>query len=274
MISIGLMASDWPGFRVGLAARTRVWDMCTMRRPWLSADGGAMTDAKTFAPSTTLTPPLSRVTQLAVALSLILGAALVAIPQYFEYLRAGDLEREEQIAWGLTHQSFYRAEWAAGMVGSFLLLLGFLGLWQLTRWHTPKLTLIGAVVLTWGMAGQIFSDVATYTAQVVAADVFGASGAERLIADGYLKDPGMIAVVLVPVIAGMFFGVLMLAAACWRSGLPKAPVVALALWPLWDFFGPGPVGPFSGELLLLFAGVWLGVAVNRLSRQRWVKNID
>ena len=118
------------------------------------------------------------------------------------------------------------------------------------------------------MTGQIFSDVATYTAQVVTADVFGASDAERLIAEGYLKDPGMIAVVLVPVIAGMFFGVLMLASACWRSALPKAPVVALALWPLWDFFGPGPVGPFSGELLLLVAGVWLGVAVARLPRQR------
>jgi hypothetical protein len=248
--------------------------MCTMRRAYLSADGGAMTDAKTFAPSTPLTtPPLSRVTQLAVALSLILGSALVAVPQYLEYLSADDLERKQQIAWGLSHQGFYRAEWAAGMVGSFLLLLGFLGLWQLTRWHTPKLTAVGAIVLTWGMTGQIFSDVGTYTGQVVAADVFGASGAERLIADGYLKDPGMIVVVLVPVIAGMFFGVLMLASACWRSALPKAPVVALALWPLWDFFGPGPVGPFSGDLLLLFSGVWLGVAVARLSRQGWLGEI-
>jgi hypothetical protein len=248
--------------------------MCTMRRAYLSADGGAMTDAKIFAPSTPLTtPPLSRVTQLTVALSLILGSTLVAVPQYLEYLSADDLARKQQIAWGLSHQGFYRAEWAAGMVGSFLLLLGFLGLWQLTRWYTPKLTAVGAIVLTWGMMGQIFSDVGTYTGQVVAGDVFGASGAERLISDGYLKDPGMIVVVLVPVIAGMFFGVLMLASACWRSALPKAPVVALALWPLWDFFGPGPVGPFSGDLLLLFAGVWLGVAVALLSRQRWLGEI-
>ncbi len=244
--------------------------MCTMRRRPISVDRGAMNDSETFTPSTVLTtPPLSRVTQLAVALSLFFGSALIAVPQYVEYLRAGDLERKEHIAWGLAHQSFYRAEWAAGMVGSFLLLLGFMGLWHLTRWHTPKLTVIGAVVLTWGMTGQIFSDVATYTAQVVAADVFGASGAERLIADGYMKDPGMIAVVLVPVIAGMFFGVLMLAAACWRSDLPKAPVVALALWPLWDFFAPGPVGPFTADLLLLFSGVWLGVAVARQPRGRW-----
>ena len=50
-------------------------------------------------------------------------------------------------------------------------------------------------------------------------------------------------------------------------------MVALALWPLWDFFGPGPVGPFSGELLLLVAGVWLGVAVARLPRQKWLGGI-
>ncbi len=229
-----------------------------------------MTDTHTAVHRPPLaTPPLSNLARRAAALGLILGSVLVAVPQYLEYLRAGDLEREQQIAWGLTHPGFYRIEWVGAMLGSFLLLLGFLGLWQLTRWHTPKLTVVGAAVLTWGMTGQLFSDVATYTAQVVAADVFGATGAERLIADGYLKDPGMIGAVLVPVIAGMFFGVLLLAAACWRSGLPKAPVVALALWPLWDFFGPGPIGPFTAELPLLFAGVWLGVAVALMPRHRW-----
>jgi hypothetical protein len=124
-----------------------------------------MTDVDTYVQGTLrTTPPLTRAIQVSAALSLILGSALVAVPQYLEYLRAGDLERKQQIAWGLAHQGFYRAEWAAGMVGGFLLLLGFLGLWQLTRWNTPKLTVIGAIVLTWGMTGQIFSDVATYTA--------------------------------------------------------------------------------------------------------------
>lgn len=215
------------------------------------------------------TPPLSRVTQQAVALCLVLGAALIAVPQYVEYLRAGDLDRKGQIGWGLAHQTFYRAEWAAAMLGSFLLLLGFLGLWQVTRWHARKVTAIGAVVLTWGMTGQLFSDTATYTAQVVAADVFGTASAERLVADGYLKDPGMIAVVLVPVIAGMFFGILLLAVACWRSGLPKPAVVALALWPLWDFLAPGPVGPVTADLFLLVAGVGLGLAVTRMTGRRW-----
>ena len=130
--------------------------------------------------------------------------------------------------------------------------------------------MIGAVVLTWGMSGQVFSETATYASQVVAAEVFGSTEAERLIVDGYLHDPGMIAVVLVPVIAGMFFGVILLAVALWRSGFPRVPVVMLALWPLWDFFGPSPLGPFTTELFLLVAGVWLGVVVARMPHARWL----
>lgn len=229
-----------------------------------------MTDTSTLARAALTAPPFSRSIQFIVAASLAAGALLNALPQYVESLLAGDLEREDQIAWGLAHQGFYRLEWLAAMIGSVLLLIGWLGLWQITRWRTPRLTAIGAVVLTWGMTGQIFSDTATYNAQVVAADVFGAADAERLVVDGYLRDPGMIAGVLVPVIAGMFFGVLLLAMALWRSAFPRVPVVLLALWPLWDFFGPSPLGPFTTDLLLLVAGIWLALAVARLPRSRWL----
>ena len=104
------------------------------------------------------------------------------------------------------------------------------------QWRTPKLTVIGAVVLTWGMTGQLFVRLRPTPAQVVAADVFGSVEAERLIADGYLHDPGMIVgVPLVPVIAGMLFGVILLAVALWRSGFPPVPgrhARALAAWGL------------------------------------------
>jgi hypothetical protein len=229
-----------------------------------------MTDTSTPARDVRTAPPFSRTIQLTVAASLAAGALLGALPQYVEHLLAGNLERMDQIAWGLTHQGFYRVEWLAGMLGSVLLLIGFLGLWQITRWSTPRLTAIGAVVLTWGVTGQILSETATYTAQVVAADVFGAADAERLVTDGYLRDPGVTAGILLPVIAGMFFGVIILAVALWRSGFPRVPVVLLALWPLWDFFGPSPLGPLRTELLLLVPGIWLAVEVARLPRSRWL----
>lgn len=214
-------------------------------------------------------PPLSRSVQVVAALSLMVGAVTSGGLQYAEYLMAGDLERKDQIAWGLDHDGFYQLEWIGAMVASFLLLLGFLGLWQVTRWSTPKLTAVGAVILTWGLSGQIFSETATYTAQVVAAKVFGADGAERLIAEGYLKDGGIIGGVLVPVIAGMFIGLMLLSVALWRSGFGRSPAVLLALWPLWDFFGPGPVGPVTADLFLIAAGTWLGLVVLRMPQERW-----
>ena len=231
---------------------------------------GAMTHTSAAPPVVSTEPPLSRATQLAVAACLAAGALLIAVPQYVELAVAGDLERQDRIVWGLAHQGFSRVEWLAAMVGGLALLIGFLGLWQVTRWSTPRLTAVGAVVLTWGMSGQIFSDTATYVAQVVAADVFGAADAERLVVDGYLQDPGMVAGVLVPVIAGMFVGVLLLAVALWRSDIPRVPVALLALWPLWDFFGPAQLGPLTGEVFLLVAGVWLGLLVARLPRSRWL----
>jgi hypothetical protein len=230
----------------------------------------AMTDTSLSARVILTEPPFSRPIRLTVAFCLAAAAVLTAIPQYLEQMLAGDLDREDQIAWGLAHHGFYRVEWLAAMLGSILLLIGVLGLWQVTRWSTPKLTVIGAVVLTWGISGQILSEAATYTSQVVAAEVFGSADAERLIAEGYLHDPGMIAGVLVPVIAGMFFGVILLAVALWRSAFPRVPVVLLALWPLWDFFGPSSLGLFTADLLLLVAGVWLGVVVARLPHPRWL----
>jgi hypothetical protein len=229
-----------------------------------------MTDTSLPATVISTEPPFSRPIRLTVAFCLAAAAVLSAVPQYVEHLLTGDIEREDQIAWGIAHHDFYRVEWLAAMLGSVLLLIGFLGLWQITRWSTPKLTVIGAIVLTWGMSGQIFSETATYTSQVVAAEVFGSADADRLIAVGYLRDPGMIAGVLVPVIAGMFLGVILLAVALWRSAFPRVPVVMLALWPLWDFFGPSPLGPFTTDLFLLVAGVWLGVVVARLPHARWL----
>lgn len=213
-------------------------------------------------------PPLSRSIQRAVAASLGAAAVLTAVPQYVEKLRAGDLERKQQLAWGLQHVAFNRIEWVAAMLGSLLLLLGCLGLWQVTRWSTTRLTAVGAVVLTWGLSGQLFSETATYASHV-AARVLGADDAERMVAKGYLHDPGMVAGVLVPVIAGMFFGILLLCAALWRSGFPRGAVVLLALWPLWDFFGPGRLGPVSADLFLLAAGLWLAVVVWRMPVDRW-----
>lgn len=214
-------------------------------------------------------PPLSRSIQRAVAGSLVLAGLLNGGLQYVDHLTAGDGEQRELIAWGLEHHAFRQAVWFGVMLSSIFLLIGFLGLAQVTRWHTPRLTVAATVLTVSGMWG--FGNVlaGTYVAQVVAADVFGLDDAVKLIDEGYLKDWGMIAGSLAPHLIGSFFGVLLLSIACLRSGFPQAPAVILIVFLVWDF-ALSPIGILEPHLLLLVALGWLGVTVARMPQTQWL----
>ena len=214
-------------------------------------------------------PPLSRSIQRTVGVSLILAGLLNGGLQYVDHLVAGSGERREVMAWGLAHHTIYQAVWLGVMVSSLFLLVGFLGLAQLTRWHTPKLTVAATVLTVWGMWG--FGNVlaGTYIAQVITPELSGLDDGVRLIEDGYLADWGMIAGSLVPHLVGSFFGVVLLAIACWRSGLPRIPVALLIAFMLWDFL-ISPIWILEPHLLLLVSLVWLGVHVVRMPQARWL----
>jgi hypothetical protein len=214
-------------------------------------------------------PPWSRSIQRVVGISLVLGGLLNGGLQYVDHLTAGDGERRELIVYGMEHHAAQQAVWFGVMQSSLFLLIGFLGLAQVTRWHAPRLTAAAALLTVWGMWG--FGNVlaGTYVAQVVTPDLFGADDAVTLIEDGYLQDWGMIAGSLAPHLIGSFFGVLLLAIACWRSGFPRVPVVLLVVFLLWDFMLT-PVGILEPHLVLLVALVWLGVGVLRLPHARWL----
>ena len=214
-------------------------------------------------------PPLSRGIQRAVAVSLVLAGVLNGGLQYVDHLTAGDGEQRELITWGLAHHTAYQAIWFGVMLSSVLLLLGFLGLAQVTRWHVPRLTAVAAALTVWGMWG--FGNVlaGTYVAQVVTPDLFGVDDAVTLIDEGYLKDWGMIAGSLAPHLIGSFFGIFLLAIACWRSGLPRVPAALLIAFLVWDF-GFSPVGLLEPHLLLLVSLVWFGVFVGRMPRETWL----
>jgi hypothetical protein len=214
-------------------------------------------------------PPFSRSSQRGVGACLVLAGVLNGGLQYVDHLTAGDGEQADLIAWGLEHPVFHQTVWFGVMVSSILLLLGFLGLAQVTRWHAPRLTVAATLLTVWGMWG--FGNVlaGTYIAQVVAADALGPHDALTLIEDGYLKDWGMIAGSLAPHLIGSFFGVLLLAIACWRSGLPRTPALLLIVFLVWDF-GLSPVGILEPHLLLLVALAWFGVTVARMPHAQWL----
>ncbi len=239
-----------------------------MRGPRAGPDRGAVTHSTDIQTPTTA-PPLSASIKRGVAACLILAGLLNGGLQYFDHLVAGDGERRELIAWGLAHHALYQSVWFGVMTSSVPLLLGFLGLAQVTRWHTPRLTLAATLLVTWGMAG--FGNVlaGTYVAQVVTPDVFGVDTAVSLVEEGLLKDWGMVAGALAPHLIGSFFGVLLLAVACWRSGLPRVPVVLLVVFLVWDFAFT-PIGVLEPHLLLMVALVWLGVDLGRMPQARWL----
>ena len=145
--------------------------------------------------------------------------------QYVDHLLVGGGGKRDQLAWGLEHHALDQALWFGVMLSSIFLLMGFLGLAQVTRWHTPRLTVAATLLTIWGMWG--FGNVlaGTYVAQVVTPTLFGLDAAVKLINEGYLKDPGMIAGSLAPHLIGSFCGVLLLSIACLRSGFPRVPAV-------------------------------------------------
>lgn len=214
-------------------------------------------------------PPLSRAARVAVGVSLVVGGVLNGGLQYVDHLTAGSGEKAEMMAWGLAHQGLYRAVWVGILISSGFLLLGFLGLAQVTRWRTPRLTAVAAVLTTWGMSGFANVLAGSYVANVVAPDVLGLEGAVRLVDDGYLADWGMTLGALAPHLVGSFFGVLLLVVAGWRSGLPRVPLVLLAAFLVWDF-ALAPWGILEPHVLLLVSLVWLGVFVLRMPHARWL----
>ena len=111
------------------------------------------TTLTTTTASATEAPPLSRSIQRGVGVSLVLAGLLNGGLQYVDHLAAGDGERRELIAWGLEHHAVYQAVWFGAMVSSLFLLIGFLGLAQLTRWHAPRLTVAATLLIGVGDVG-------------------------------------------------------------------------------------------------------------------------
>lgn len=208
--------------------------------------------------------------QVAAGVSLVLAGVLNGLPQQLTHLVTGDLGTfSDQIRWSVDHPAIHRGEQLALLVSSFFLPIGLLGLAWVAHHRARRLTAVAAVLAVWGMWG--FHNVLAmgYTTGTVAPDAIGVDAAVRLN-DGLVDDVGVLVTALLPHLVGSFFGLLLLAVACWRSGLlPKLPLLLMVGFLVWDF-GLPPVGPLEPHLLLVLSWVWLGVAMLRLPREVWL----
>lgn len=213
-------------------------------------------------------PPLSRAAQIGAGLSLVLAGLLNGGAPYAGHLLMGDLDFSEQIRWGTEHPVLHQVEQSALLASLFFLPLGILGLAQVCRWRSPRLTATATVLALWGMWGFHTIIALGYTAGTVAPGALGVDDAVALN-EAFLSHTGVTAVALVPHLVGSFLGMLLLAVAGWRSRvLHRVPLVLLVVFLLWDFLASA-VGPLEPHLLLMASLVWLGVQMVRLPRTAW-----
>lgn len=213
-------------------------------------------------------PPFSRALRIVAGLALIAAALLNGLPQAVLAVLTGDLSFGEQIAWGAEHAMAHTLEQTALVVSSLVMPLGLLGVAHVCRFGAPVLTAVAAPLVLWGMWG--FGNVLAmgYVAGTVAPSVLSVDDAVALN-EGLAEHPGVVATALAPHLVGSFLGLLLLCAAAWRSGaFPKAAVVLLAAFLVWDFLLP-PLGPVDAHVLLVAAWVWMGVHLLRMPDRVW-----
>ena len=215
------------------------------------------------------TPPYSRAVQLATGTCLVLAGLLNGLPQYLTTILAGDMDFSDQIAWGASHEAAQTTEQSLLVVSALFLPLGLLGLAQVTRWHSRRLTLVAVPLVLWGMWG--FHNVLAmgYVAGTVAPTVLPVEDAVRLNDDGLLGDVGVIVTALVPHLLGSFLGLLLLCLAAWRSRVfPRAACALVIAFLVWDFLLPS-YGVLEPHLLLVVGFSWLGIRLATLPPAVW-----
>ena len=225
-------------------------------------------ESRPIAPATS-PAPYSRALQLAAGVCLVLAAVTNGLSQYVGELVAGDGDFSEQIRWGAEHVAFHRTEQIVLVVSALFLPLGLLGVANVTRWTSRRVTLVALPLLLWGMWG--FHNVLAmgFVAGTVTPHVLSVEDAVKLN-DGLVSDPGVVVTALLPHLIGSFLGVLLLMVAAWRSGcFPKVPCALVIAFLVWDFLLPA-WGPLEPHLLLFVGWTWLGVALLRMPHTRWV----
>ena len=202
--------------------------------------------------------------------SLVLGGLLNGLPQYLVELFSEDRGSfSEQIRWSVNHSGIHQAEQLTILISSLFMPIGLLGVAWVAHHYTRRLTVWATVLTVLGMWG--FHNVLAmgYTTGTVGPDAIGVDAAVRLN-DALVEDGGVMVAALFPHLLGTFFGLLLLAIACWRTGVfPKVPLLLMAAFLVWDFALPS-VGPFEPHLLLVISWVWLGTHLLRMPTAVWL----
>jgi hypothetical protein len=233
--------------------------------PRKEADMSQTTEVPVAAPPA---PPYSRQIRVAAGACLVLGGLTNGLVQYVQHLVVPEGTVAEEVRWGLDHSLYLHAEQTLVVLSALFMPLALLGVAQVTRWRSPRLTVVALPLLLWGMWG--FHNILStdYLVRTVAPGVIPTSAVAALD-DVLVSDTGLLVTALLPHLVGSLFGALLLSVAAWRSGAFSRVACGFVIAFLaWDFFVP-PVGPFEAHLLLTVGWVWWGIDLIRMPHRLW-----
>lgn len=212
--------------------------------------------------------PYASLVRRGAAACLVLAALSNGLSQYVGHLVIGDLDWVDQVRWGVGHLAFQRTEQSLLVVSALFMPLGLLGLAQVTRWSSPRLTLVAVPLMLWGMWGFHNILAIGYITGTAAPQIIGLPVAVQLNEE-MVRDPGAALLGLLPHLLGSFIGILLLTIAAWRCGrFPRVACALVIAFLVWDYLLP-PVGPLEAHLLLAVGWTWLGVSLWRMPAETW-----
>lgn len=157
------------------------------------------------------------------------------------------------------HQGIFITSVLIGIVATALLVPAFAGLGSACLERTPRLARTGTAITVLSMMGFF----AVRMAQGVELETVR-RGLDRHTAaslvDGLTGNP-VGGTILAAFLLGSAVGLVLLAVAAWRTGLPRPAAVALGAFPFADLALQGHLGTIAAHVLLLAATTWMAIAL-------------
>jgi hypothetical protein len=159
------------------------------------------------------------------------------------------------------HQGAFLTSVLIGIVATALLVPAFAGLGSACLGRTPRLARAGTGIVVLSMMGFFAVRMAQGMQLQLVRNHVDRHTAATLVDD--LAGNPLGGTILAAFLVGSIVGLVLLAVATWRTGMPRPAAVALAIFPFADLALQGHVGTIAAHLLLLGATSWFAVALLR-----------
>lgn len=165
------------------------------------------------------------------------------------------------------HQGLFVVSVLLGLLATLIYVPAFLGLATRCVAAAPVAARLGAAFAVWSMMGFMGVRMAQAVELQAVRDGLDRGDTARLL-DHLVSNP-LGAPSLILLLAGSAVGLVALAVAGWRAGLPRPALVLVAVFPFLDLALPSQTGTIASHVALLAGLVWLAVA---LTEQRGARN--